>query len=115
MAMEKTTKQSWEEYFVSGSILNVQKDGTETIVLATSEIEAIDSEGNDALATVIDMTTKKLDNDPNGSYTNNLLSVRCRAGVETSSPYVITFKMITTEGNKWEVDMKLVIKEVPAS
>ena len=114
MAIEKTTKQSWEEYFIAGSILNVQKDGTETVVLLTSSIEAVDKNGDDALATVIDAATKKLDSDPDGSYSDNMLAVRCKAGSETSgSPYVVTFKMITTEGNKWEVDMKLVIKEIP--
>jgi len=112
VALEKTTKQSWEEYPIAGSILNVQKDENEKVVLATSVIEAIDKEGEDALATVIDMPTKTLDDDPDGTYIDNMLSVRCKGGTEAGSPYIVTFKMTTSEGNKWEVDMKLVIKEV---
>lgn len=112
MAITKTTKQGWEEYFIAGSIIDVQKDGTEKVLLATSSIEAIDSEGEDALATIVEVATKKLDDDPEGSYTDNMLSVRCRGGVETLSPYIVTFKMITTEGQKWETEMKIVIKEV---
>lgn len=112
MAMTKTTKQGYEEYFIAGSILNVQKDGTETVVLATSEIEAVDKDGEDALATIVDIATKKLDNDPDGDYTDNMLSVRCQGGVEAASPYVVTFKMVTTEGQKWETEMKVVVKEV---
>ena len=112
MAITKTTKQGWEEYFIAGSIIDVQKDGTEKVLLATSSIEAIDSEGEDALATIVEVATKKLDDDPEGSYTDNMLSVRCRGGVETLSPYIVTFKMITTEGQKWETEMKIVVKEI---
>jgi len=112
MAITKTTKQGWEEYFIAGSILNVQKDETEAVVLGTSTIEAIDNEGNDALATIVDTATKKLDDDPDGSYTNNMLGVKCKGGVEASSPYIVTFKMVTTEGQKWETEMKIVIKEI---
>lgn len=112
MAIVKTTKQGWEEYFIAGSIINVQKDGTEKVVLGTSSIEAIDKEGSDALATIVDVATKKLDDDPDGSYTENMLSVKCKAGLESGSPYVVTFKMTTTEGQKWETEMQIVIKEI---
>lgn len=112
MAITKTTKQGWEEYFIAGSIMDVQKDGTERVVLATSVIEAIDNAGDDALATIVEVATKKLDDDPEGSYTDNMLSVKCVGGVEALSPYVVTFKMVTTEGQKWETEMKVVIKEI---
>ena len=112
MSITKTTKQSWEEYPIAGSILNVQKDGNEKVLLSSGIIEAVDNAGEDALATVIDMPTKSLDDDPDGNYTDNMLSVKCKGGTEAGSPYIVTFKMPTTEGNKWEVDMKLVIKEV---
>lgn len=112
MAITKTTKQNWEEYFIAGSIINVQKDGTEKVVLGTSIIEAIDKEGNDALATIVDAATKKLDDDPNGNDIDNMLSVKCKGGVEASSPYIVTFKMVTTAGQKWETEMQIVIKEI---
>lgn len=111
----KTEKQIYEEYYIAGSILNVQKDGTEKCVLATSEIEAIDNNGDDALAAIIDLPTKKLDNDPDGSYTDNMVSVRVKAGTEALSPYIVTWKMPTTEGNKWETEMRVTIKELPTS
>ena len=112
MAIVKTTKQGWEEYFIAGSIIHVQKDGIEKVVLGTSTIEAIDSEGDDALAVIVDVATKKLDDDTEGSYTDNMLAVKCKGGVEDKSPYIVTFKMVTTEGQKWETEMKVVVKEI---
>ena len=110
--MKKFKKQIYEEFFVHGSILNVQNDD-ETIVEGTSDIVAVDNVGTSATADVLDVAgTKTVGDDPNGSYTNNVLSVRVKAGTEALSPYKITFKIVTSAGNKYEIDMQMTIKEI---
>lgn len=114
MALEKVTKQIYEAFFIAGSMLKNQ-DADEVVDLVLSTVAAQDVDGNDVSNTVLLQSTKKLVSDPEGSYVDNALSIQCRAGLEVESPYIITFYMTTDKGNKWEVDMKLVIKEVPAS
>jgi len=109
--MKKFKKQPYEEFFISASILNVQ-DADEVIVLGSSAITAVDVNGDDASSIVLDDTTIKLADDPNGNYTDNVLSIRVKAGVEDDSPYQITFRMVTDKGNKWEVDTRMTINEI---
>ncbi len=96
-------KQSWEKFFISGSILRVQT-ATETVVVGTSIILAEDKNGADVSLTFLDDSTKVVGNDPDGDYTSNILSIRVRAGEVALSPYKVTFRMETSEGNGWEVD-----------
>ena len=111
MALSKITKQSYERFFVRGSILNVQEDGTETVDLNSSIVRAEDKDGNLVSSAVLDQATKALDSDPKGSYTNNAVKIRFQNGRESLSPYIVTFRMPTSKGNRWEVDVKVVIKE----
>lgn len=109
----KAQKQEWERFFISGSILNVQDPG-EKVVLASSTVVAVDSEGTDVSASFLDQTSLKLDTDPKScsTDTNNMLSVRVQAGDETVSPYRVTFKMVTTLGNRYEADMRVGVNEI---
>lgn len=108
--MEEFEKQSWEKFPIYGSILNVQ-DPTETVVLATSTVAAVDNAGADVSTTVLDSATKVLGTDPDGSYSDNMLGIKVQAGEEDKSKYKITFKMITSLGNQYEVDVKMKVKE----
>ena len=112
MALAKVTKQSYEAFFIAGSIIKNQ-EADEVVELATSTVAAQDKDLNDVSGIVLEQATKKLADDPEGNYINNALAIQCKAGAEAASPYVITFYMETNKGNKWEVDMKLVLKEVP--
>lgn len=103
-------KQAWEAFYIAGSILKVQTD-TETIVLLNSSVVAEDKDGNDVTSTFTDGTTKVLGSDPKGSYADNQLEIRIRNGEEAASPYKVTFRMETTEGNKWEVDRTVEVEE----
>jgi hypothetical protein len=96
-------KQPYEEFFIAGSILKVQT-ATETVVVGNSNVSAVDKDNADVSSTFLDDATKVVGNDPDGDYTNNILSIRVRAGEVALSPYKVTFQMETTEGNKWEVD-----------
>lgn len=110
--MDEFEKQSREIFPIYGSILNVQEE-SETVVLGTSTITAMDKDGKDA-GEVIDQSSKILASDPDGSYTDNLLGVKVRDGSQAKSPYYITFLMFTSNGNKFEVDVKMKIKEYPS-
>lgn len=104
-------KQPYEEFFISGSILWVQTD-TETISPIPSTVVAEDVNEADVSATFLEQATKILGNDPKGSYTDNQLAMRIRGGEAALSPYKVTFRMETTEGNKWEVDRFVNVAEI---
>jgi hypothetical protein len=109
MALESFEKQNYEEFFIGGDYVDVLESG-EALSLAPSTVIAEDKDGNDVTSTVLEASTKALDDSEDGG-TNNVLKIRCRAGVEASSPYKITFKGETTLANKWEIDVKMKIKE----
>lgn len=112
MATESFTKQSWEKFPIWGSIKDVQEDD-EKVVLAQSTVTVTDKDGKDA-GEVLDQSSKVLGDDPDTSLTENMLGIKVREGTKTKSPYWITFKMVTTSGNQWEVDTKMKVKDVPA-
>ncbi len=109
----KAQKQEWERFFISGSILNVQETG-EKVVLASSTVSAVDKDGTDVSTSFLDQTSKKLDTDPKScnNDTDNMLSVRVQSGDEDVSPYRVTFRMVTTLGNRYEADMRVGVNEV---
>lgn len=111
MALEKFEKQPSEEFYIYGSILNVQ-DETEVINLATSQVTAKDlSDGSDATSIVLNTATKKLADDPDGEYTDNMLGVLCQAGGD-GKKYQVTFLMPTSAGQIFEVDVQMKVKEL---
>jgi hypothetical protein len=73
----------------------------------------MDKNGREADEIVLDQSTKVLASDPDGSYTDNMLGMKVQGGSKLFSPYYITFKMITNSGNKWEVDVKMNVKDIP--
>lgn len=96
-------KQPYEAFPIAGSILKVQTD-TESINLLSSSVTAEDKNGDNVSDTFLEQSTKTLGDDPAGTYTNNLLLIRIRAGDPSLYPYKVTFYMQTTEGNKFESD-----------
>lgn len=114
MAIPTETKQPWESWFIWGSILSVQ-DATETVSLVGSDVLAMDKDGKDAQGIIIDRSTMVLGDDPNGSYSNNMLGVRLQGGDPDKSPYMVTFKMNTSLVNRYEAEMKITVKELPTT
>lgn len=104
--MDKFTKQSWEAFVISGSCADDLSDG-ESVVLISSSVSAIDNTGEDATSTVLNVAGLALEG------TDKLL-VQVKDGVESASPYYITFKAVTdaTPPNKFELDIKMTIKEL---
>lgn len=113
MALEFFTKQNYEEFFIAGDFVDVITTTGETLTLGSCTVEAIDKAGNDVADVVLEQATKKLDDSPDSAtgFTDNMLAIRCRAGEQAKSPYKITFKGVTSELNKWEVDINMKIKE----
>ena len=102
MALEKTTKQSFEAYFIHGDFSAVM-ESPETIVLGTSTATATDNT-NTPDESVIDTPSIYVD--------EFKYYVRIKDGTEAKSPYKITLRVTTSTGNKWEVEGLLVIKEI---
>jgi len=102
IVIEEFEKQPYEEFFVAGDYSTVLDDD-ETLVLAQCVVSAVDKGGTDASSAVLDLPTMDVD----GPY----LKVRCRAGDPSLSKYKITFRCVTSEGNKWEIDVKMKVKE----
>ena len=99
--MESFTKQSYEEFVIAGDFVNVLAVG-ETLVLATSEVNAYDTDGTNVTATILE----------GKAISGTQLQIKVKAGNSTASPYIITFYATTSEGNHWELDVRLKIKNV---
>jgi hypothetical protein len=117
MAVEKFTKQSWEKWVIAGSIEDSRDDG-ETIDLASSNVKAWhwdDTEETvEKTSEVLQIASKNKDD------AAGYLKIRVQAGDEdetfgesSANPgtYKLTFYIITDQGNQYEVDVKMVIKE----
>lgn len=104
MALESFKKQSWEEFVIAGSIEDVVDTG-ELIELTPSLVIAEDKEGTDVSNAVLDQLTLTKDD------ALHYLKIRCKDGAEGKSPYKITFRVDTDQGNRYEIDVVMKVKE----
>lgn len=74
----------------------------EAVTLASCTVSAVDSVGDDAAA-VLDQTTKGLSSSSKG------LVIKVKGGTVPLGPYIITFILKTDQGNKWGMDVKMVM------
>jgi len=96
-------KQPWES-MVPYEDLEDQLETGETIVIGSSSVTVVDSNGDDASATVF-----------SGSpYVADVYKL-CQRVVDGTDgeTYTITFKAVTSLNNKWEVDCKMKVVELP--
>jgi len=103
MGLTKTTKQGFERYFINADFSAVCETG-ETIDEGDVVITAVDNEGEDAVAAIVDETTLYVD--------GFKVYVRIIDGVAASSPYKVTFQVETSLGNRWEVEGLILVKEL---
>ncbi|MFH1984761.1 MAG: hypothetical protein ABIL58_23215 [Pseudomonadota bacterium] len=105
--MVSIEKQPWEAFFVAGDFaaelatgetLDDGETGTEG-----NHITAMDNAGNDVSDTFLDQDTLSI-----GVST---LTIRCRGGSEAASPYKIDFRCVTTDANKYEVEMRVKVRD----
>lgn len=100
--MDKVEKQGYESFKIDSDFVNVLVED-ESIILANSSVIAVDKDGVDASSEVLDVSTL--------AVFGSKLVVRVRAGDEAHSPYKITFYAQTDLLNKWEIDVRLRIRE----
>ena len=103
MALEGITKQGWESFPVAGDFTKVAEVG-ELAVLVGSSVLAEDKDGNNVATIVTDQTSL--------AVSGTQLRVQIKAGTEAASPYKITFRILTSLNNKYEIDFDLAIKEL---
>ena len=101
-------KQPYESMIVYGGFTNVMEEN-ETITLGSSSITAEDVNGDDASSDILS-GSPTIYNDGDGNPFR--LGIRAVDGVAVNSPYKIEVKIITSLGNKWEVDCFLNVEEI---
>lgn len=111
-------KQGSESYLLGADFSQVLESG-EYILIGTSTVTATDKDGNDATSDVLDnddMAVATADADDLDSgvtpITNGMLVTRIKNGTEALSKYMITYLAKTSNGNTYEKDVKMRIKEI---
>lgn len=104
--METIEKQAYEKFYLKADYTEVL-GSSETISSYT--VTAQDKDGTDVTSTIIENSSEIIGT---GDDAGRLL-YRVQAGTEASSPYYVTAKVETSAGNKFEVDHRLVVREVP--
>lgn len=102
MAISSFVKQPWEEFYIAADF-SLVLGATETIVEGTSTVTAADYDGNDVTSDLLESGSEQVD----GDY----YKVRCKGGVDKTN-YKITFKAITSLDNKYELDVRMKVKEL---
>lgn len=100
--MEKFKKQSYEEFVIGADFSANFDSGT---VISSEVVTATDKNGLDVTATITDQASVSNDG-------TSVVNVLIRAGDQTLSPYKITFRIIDSVSNKWELDVKMEVKEI---
>jgi len=101
-------KQPYESMVAYGGFSNVMESG-ETITLVSSTATALDVNGSDASSDIL-QGNPAIYNDDDGNPWR--LGIRVVAGEASKSPYKITFKILTSLANKWEVDCYVNVEEL---
>jgi len=109
-SVDSFQKQNYERWFISGDLYGRLEEG-ENIDLTNTSIIATDKDGNDATADILQLATKALTDSPDGG-TNNGVKLRVQEGEEDKSPYKITFRIPTDRDNRFEIDLKVKLKEL---
>ena len=99
--MESFNKQSYEEFVIAGDFVNVLAVG-ETLVLADCDVKAYDKLDADVTSSILE----------NKAVSGSQLQITVKAGSNSSSPYTLTFYAETSDGNKWELDVRMKVKEI---
>jgi len=100
MALSRFYKQISEEFPI-GADFSENMESTETI--SSQTISAVDTAGADATADILENPTN------DGAQ---MALIKVKAGTEALSPYKITFKVTTSLGYKWELDVEMQINEL---
>ena len=106
--MEKFKKQVYEVFPIDADFSAVLGT-TETLILATSTVEAVDKGGTDVSAAVLESASKAIITSAATAKASAALQIVVKAGAVASGPYTIRFKAVTSLGFKWQVDVSMTI------
>lgn len=95
-------KQPYEYFPVSGDFRRVMPEA-EGDTISSQVVSAVDSSGADATATILENASIGTGEDYQKVF------VYLKDGTSAGSPYTVTFKIVTTAGNKWQIDEQLVV------
>ena len=104
MILGRFTKQPYEEFYWGADFNEVVDTDNESILLGSSSIVAVDTADTED-DTVYYIGTLVIIN-------STILAVRVKAGIAASSPYKLTYKIVTSAGNKYEKDILMTVEEV---
>lgn len=96
-------KYTYEYFPVSADFRRVMPE-SEGDTISSQDVSAVDSSGTDATATILDSASIGTGDDYQKVF------VYLKDGTSAGSPYTISFKIVTTAGNKWQVDEQLEVK-----
>jgi len=102
--LEEFSKQPYEEYAIGVEFSAVVDTDEESVLLSSSSVTCVDASGEEDTSVYI-----------SGSFdvqTDTILRVRIKDGAESNSPYKFTFKCVTSEGNKWEKDIQMNVRDI---
>lgn len=99
--MEQFEKQPYEEFTITADFSKNMETG-ETIT--EQFVIAFDKDGLDASSIVTDQGTVIA----SGQTVKTLV----QAGDQALSPYKLTFRCTTSNGHKWELDVKMKVREI---
>ena len=100
MAVERFEKQPSEKFAIYGDFSENMADGE---TLNTGTCTAVDNAGEDVSTDVLAAGSFQ--------YSNQVAQVTVQNGEVSGSPYKITWKMTTSDGWQWELDVKMKIKD----
>ncbi len=103
--MHQFIKQTTEKFYIYGGITNVILTD-DTIVIGSCSVVALDNADTVVTATILDTDTLAV-------YDTTKVKVKLKAaGTEALSPYKITFIIVTSSGESYEVDVFMTIDNI---
>ena len=100
--MNTIKKQPFEAYYIS---VTFPLATDETISSVTSSVVVEDKDGTDVSLTMIDTGTEEVD--------GAVLRARIIGGSSSASPYIMSFKAVTSLGNKYKYDVRVKVYDIP--
>ncbi len=97
LSVPETEKQPWESFVIAGEFTN-NMTASETITLGSSSVTIVDANGEDKTADMISSPQV---------ISRTKLAARLSGGTADLSPYKVTFKILTSDLNKWEKDVQI--------
>lgn len=109
------TKQPWETFLIGADFSEIIEEG-EYLLVNSCDIVAVDKNGEDVSSTILNNTQKTVTTAASSEITatpvtNALLKTRVLAGTEALSKYKITFKGVTSNGNQYEKDVHMAVRD----